>query len=109
MRRRLFDHLDLFLKRDLEILGGVAGLTATLDAYAKSNPETVFSQSANVDELIKALQAAADKSGGVAGAGPIFDAIADFIRAIADLLRDEKPFFLELLKLLLCGCDGKGW
>ncbi len=80
-------------------------------AQAQKSPDALFAGSSNVDEVIRAMKQAMEaggKDGDITGAG-LFGDIGEFIGAIGDFLKSEKPFFFDILKLLLCGCKGDGW
>lgn len=106
----LLKHALRFAEQDIEANGYVLRLAKVAVEHAEKHPETVFTGSrANIDELVAAL-----KGGGTTGADIVGgDTIDDIIKIIDELIKlltgGEKDFWLQIIKLVLCGCDGKGW
>ena len=88
----------------------VRDLFATIVSEIKKNPEAAFSSKTETDALLRALKT---KEGTGATGGDITGAIdfSDVIDLIdklggGKLIADEKDFFLQIIKLIFCGCKG---
>jgi hypothetical protein len=94
-----------FLKLDGELTQSVAQITAALANYVKENPAVFASgiDPRNIEEILTALKSRGD--GHVSGGASIsMQDIADFIKQISGFVDAEKRFFLEIIKLIFCGC-----
>lgn len=113
LRVQLLNKVALFLDSDLQLVQGLAKLMDVVAQHAQKNPEALFAGTPNIDEVLRTLKNAMEEKTGekrddILGGG-LFGDIGDFIESIGDFLKSEKPFFLDILRLLLCGCKGTGW
>jgi hypothetical protein len=80
-------------------------LTVAVEVVEK-DPRAAFSGTADINAIVSALNAKSegDISGSdIVGASPIGDVI-DLIKELIDVLGKEKEFFLQIIKLIFCGC-----
>jgi hypothetical protein len=101
------DFDTLFNRKVLEVFDVVL-------AAAKSvPPSTAFrSERNNLDELIDALikkRAEGGFSGGaggdvVGGAADWIEDLERIVKALSGVVKEEKDFFLQIIKLIFCGC-----
>lgn len=79
-------------------------------AAAKSNPGAIFrSDKSNIDEVINALDKIKRSEGGDVTGGDIvgadwIDDLKRIIEALSGVVKEEKDFFLQIIKLIFCGC-----
>jgi hypothetical protein len=105
----LFRQALLFAETDNEINKSFASLMGTMAAYVKENPKAAFDSGKGLEDVLRELKAvrtaagAGTTGGDTIGGSPISDVI-DLIEGIADVLKDEKDFFLQIIKLIFCGC-----
>jgi phenylpyruvate tautomerase PptA (4-oxalocrotonate tautomerase family) len=95
-----------FLKQDSQITQGVAQITDALANYVTKNPE-VFASGADpksLEEILEALRSRGAGGNVSGGASISLQDVADFIKQISGLVDAEKRFFLEIIKLIFCGC-----
>ena len=97
-----------FVGIDNDINELVRDLFATIVGEVKKNPGAAFSSTAKTDALLRALKT---KEGTEATGGDVTGAVdfADIIDLIdklggGNLIADEKKFFLEIIRLIFCGC-----
>jgi hypothetical protein len=109
--------LDLAVKitrNDEKITGAVATIVDNLAQEIAKDPKAFFlNGSSDADALVAALKAKAAGGSGVSGgdiAGGLgWSDVVDTIKALEGFLKDEKQFVMEILRLIFCGCSGKGW
>ena len=95
-----------FLTADTELMRSVVQITGALAKYVQEHP-AVFetgSDPKDIDAILDALRSrgvGGDVSG---GASVSLQDIADFIKNISGLVDSEKQFFLQIIKLIFCGC-----
>ena len=81
-------------------------------AAAKSAPpETFRSSSGNLDELINVLTKKREESGSggltggdIVGGADWIDDLDRIVKALSSVVKEEKDFFLQIIKLIFCGC-----
>jgi hypothetical protein len=101
-------------ENDLKITGAVASIVDTLAQEVAKRPRDFFSSgSGDADALVAALRARGEGGPGVSGGdivgGLDWKDIVDTINGLAGFLKDEKAFVMDILRLIFCGCSGKGW
>ncbi|MDO8444846.1 MAG: hypothetical protein Q7T53_01870 [Deltaproteobacteria bacterium] len=114
-RNQALDLCLLYLKGDIELMDELTGLLKDVRAHLKANPSAWDSGGTDIAMLLETMKAKAanpndkDISGAdIVGSG-ILDGLNEFIRNLGGIVEAEKRFFYDLIKLFLCGCDGKGW
>ena len=97
-----------FVKTDGDVNDLLKELLAAIVEQAKKNPGALFSSRGDIDELVSALKARGEGGTGVSGGDivgeGILDDIANFILKLGDIFNKEKDFFLQIIKLIICGC-----
>jgi hypothetical protein len=109
--------LDLAVKitrNDEKITGSVAMILDALAHEVAKNPTSFFSNGgSDIHALVTALKAKSESGPGVSGGdivgGLSWSDIVDTIKALEGFLKDEKAFVMDILRLIFCGCSGKGW
>ena len=109
--------LDLAIKitrNDEKITGSVSAIVDTLAQEIAKDPKAFFlNQSSDADALVAALKAKTEGGPGVSGGDVVgglgWSDVVDTIKALEGFLKDEKNFVMEILRLIFCGCSGKGW
>jgi hypothetical protein len=100
-------------ENDLKLTGAVASIVDTLAHEIAKNPKAFFSGGGgDADALVAALRAregGPGVSGGDIVGGLDWKDIVDTINSLSGFLKDEKAFVMDILRLIFCGCSGKGW
>lgn len=101
-----------FAKIDNAINTGLKDLLENLVEYVKKNPNAFDSGSSDIQNIMTMLDAKSSssssssdtKGGDIIGGGVSLQDVADFIKSIAGFIKDEKDFFLQIIKWIICGC-----
>jgi len=89
-----------------------------IDLVKKDPTVLVRPEDPRLDDVIELLRvrAAGGGCGGATGAGvsggdaqQVVDIIRQIVEIFTSVVGEEKKFFLEIIRLLLCGCRGTGW
>ena len=104
----LLDEVLRFVKIDNDINEQARDLFGTIVSEIKKNPTAAFAGNLNVDKLVanlKSKEGPGTSGGDIVGAFDFGDVI-DLIDKLGggQLLKDEKEFFLTIIKLVFCGC-----
>ncbi|MEW6654079.1 MAG: hypothetical protein AB1394_11510 [Bacteroidota bacterium] len=114
-RNQALDLCLSFIKGDIEMNNELTGLLKDIRAHVKANPSAWDSGGTDIAALLETMKnnAANSRDKGTAGSdiggGGILDGLIDLIDKLGKIAETEKRFFYDLIKLFLCGCDGKGW
>ena len=104
----LFSEALAFTKIDNAINTSLKDLLECIVDYIKKNPTAFDSGKGEIQDLITALNAKESstdiKGGDIIGGGINLQDIADFIKSISGFIKDEKDFFLQIIKWIICGC-----
>lgn len=112
MKRKLFVHVENFLKFDADANGLMLDILKLVKVNFEKNPNA-FNSDNNLKELLQEIKAknakdtdkGADVKGGDIIGGNALSDIIEFIKSISiDLIAKEKEFFLQIIKLIFCGC-----
>jgi hypothetical protein len=112
MKRKLFKHVETFLIFDAQANSLMLDILKLVKQNFERDPNAFHSDS-NLKEILRELKAKGDKGsdadsdikgGDIVGGGALQD-IIDFIKTISvDLIAKEKDFFMQIIKLIFCGC-----
>jgi len=112
MKKKLFKHVETFLEFDASANNLMLDILRLVKDNFEKDPNA-FNSESNFKELLKELQTKETKLSGkdndiegsdIVGGGVLQD-IIDFIKAISiDLIKEEKEFFMQIIKLIFCGC-----
>jgi hypothetical protein len=112
MKRKLFTHVETFLKFDAKANEVLLDFINIIKNNFEKDPSS-FKSDTNLRELLRELKSKKcncddkqnDLTGNdIAGEFSIGD-IIDFIKSIGiDLISKEKDFFMEIIRLIFCGC-----
>jgi hypothetical protein len=95
-----------FLALDTELTKNLVRITGSLADFIQQNPR-IFESGLDPKDLegilneLRSRGAGGDVSG---GAGITLQDLADFIKQISGFIDSEKQFFLQIIKLIFCGC-----
>jgi hypothetical protein len=112
LKRGFVTSVQQFIAFDAEFNGKSLELYEQIIKIIKETPNSAFRADAgNITEIVEALQAARQggkgspdiRGGDIIGADWIDD-MGRIIEALTSVVREEKEFFLQLIKWLLCGC-----
>jgi hypothetical protein len=114
MKKELYTYVIDFLKDDKEVNKCFLNIMRTVEQRFKENPD-MFGDDTNLKDLLKELRNTKEggnnpsevKGSDIEGAGWLQNLI-DFIKECGDFINGEKKFFMELIRLIFCGCDDKG-
>lgn len=100
-----------FFVFDTRFNGKILEVFDVVLAAAKSAPPDTFRSSrGNLDELISVLKKKREEggSGGLSGGdivgGDWIDDLDRIVKALSSVVKEEKDFFLQIIKLIFCGC-----
>ncbi len=105
----LFREALQFTRHDNRINDSLASLMETVAAHVKENPKAAFDSGKGLEDVLRELKAVrtaagAGTTGGDTIGGSAISDIIDLINGIVGVLKDEKDFFLQIIKLIFCGC-----
>ena len=110
----LFSEALAFTKIDNAINNSFKDLLGIIVDNVKNDPDFTGSSKSDINKIANALKKKNDKdetqggdvTGGDIVGGDLQD-VLDFIKelGLSGILKDEKDFFLEIIKLIFCGCD----
>lgn len=112
MKRKLFGHVEVFLKFDAKANETLLDFVNIVKNNFEKDPSS-FHSDTNLRELLRELKSkkcnCEEKQNDLTGNDIIgefsFSDIVDFIKAIGiDLISKEKDFFMEIIRLIFCGC-----
>jgi hypothetical protein len=99
-----------FMHFDADFNDRILKLMDAVIEVARQNPEAVLGPGrGNLDEAVESLRKAlGDRGAGVEGGdvagGDWVDYLERIVRALSGVVKDEKDFFLAIIKLIRCGC-----
>jgi hypothetical protein len=100
-----------FFAFDTSFNGKILEVFDVVLAVAKSAPpDSVRSSRSNLDELIAVLTKKREEggSGGLTGGDIVgadwIDDLDRIVKALSSVVKEEKDFFLQIIKLIFCGC-----
>ncbi len=112
MKRKLFKHVETFLEFDASANSLMLDMLKLVKGNFEKDP-SVFNSDNNLKELLQELKTKENKGsikgsdikgGDIIGGGALQD-IIEFIKSISiDLIAKEKEFFMQIIKLIFCGC-----
>jgi len=106
----LLDESVRFVKIDGDINDLLKQLLGAVVEQVKKDPGAAFSSKGDIDALVSALKAKSEGGTGISGGdivgGTLIDDIIQLIGALVSVLKDEKAFFMQIIRLIFCGCKG---
>jgi hypothetical protein len=111
MKRKLFKHVETFLEFDASANSLMLDMLKLVKGNFEKDPN-VFNSDNNLRELLQEMKTKENKGsdkGDIKGSdiigGNAIQDVIDFIKSISiDLIAKEKEFFMQIIKLIFCGC-----
>lgn len=112
MKRKLFKHVETFLEFDASANSLMLDMLKLVKGNFEKDPN-VFNSDNNLRELLQEMKTkenkGTDKGSDIKGSdiigGNAIQDVIDFIKSISiDLIAKEKEFFMQIIKLIFCGC-----
>ncbi len=99
-----------FVQLDNRINGLFEEALSIAVAQFKKDPGGSSSGRGDIEALVSALKARTEGGTGVSGGdivgGAPLDDVIDLIKALVEVLKGEKEFFMQIIRLIFCGCKG---
>lgn len=106
---QFIESTGIFLKADADYNTKMLEVLDIVIAAAKSAPPSAAfrSDKSSLDEIIEVLikkRAEGGITGGDIVGGDWIDDLDRIVRALSGVVKEEKDFFLQIIKLIFCGC-----
>jgi hypothetical protein len=104
------NHTEAFLVHDAKSNALLLKLMDVLVEAFQNNPDGVFAGGRGLEEMMAAIQEHSPKespgaAGDVTGGAPEWvDIMRDIVDIFTSVVKDEKAFFMQIIRLIFCGC-----